>query len=57
MFGLANGTTVKDKPLTDLMMTMWTNFAKSGWVANCFLLFDSQQLHFNKLPGAGVSNL
>ena len=29
-FELFNGTTEKDKPLTDLMMTMWTNFAKSG---------------------------
>ena len=25
-----NATTAKDKPFSDLMMTMWTNFAKSG---------------------------
>ena len=24
------GTTAEDEPLTDLMMTLWTNFAKSG---------------------------
>ena len=27
---LYNGTTDADKPLTDKMITMWTNFAKSG---------------------------
>ena len=27
---VTNATTAKDKLLSDLMMTMWTNFAKSG---------------------------
>ena len=34
LLSIMNITTEEDKPLTDLMMTMWTNFAKSGWVAN-----------------------
>ena len=27
---LMNGTSEEDKPFTDIMMTLWSNFAKSG---------------------------
>ena len=28
---LYNATKESDKPLTDFILTTWTNFAKSGW--------------------------